>query len=116
MYSEVRNEPGLVEELSGLELDDLGAHLMLRGVDDGQEHRHGHVLADDGGGLEQPLGLGPHAIDAGGQDGLNGAGNLQLFDGPGEPVGAALAGQGRRLDQGPHTLLEEEGVGFRPLD
>ena len=34
----------------------------------------------------------------------------QLLDGPGEPVGAALAGQGRRLYQGPHTLLEEEGI------
>src|SRR5207245_188564 len=40
----------------------------------------------------------------------------QVLDGPGEPVGAALADQGPRLHQGPHTLLEEEGIGFRPLD
>ena len=44
------------------------------------------------------------------------AGICQVLDGPGEPVGAALAGQGRRLHQGPHTLLEEEGIRFRPLD
>ena len=31
-------------------------------------------------------------------------------------VGPTLAGQGCRLHQGPHTLLEEEGIGFRPLD
>ena len=39
-----------------------------------------------------------------------------MFDGPSQPVGAALPGQGRCLHQGPHTLLEEEGIGFRPLD
>ena len=113
---EVRKEPGLVEELRGLQVRELGAHLVLRRVGDGQEQRHGHVLADDGGGLEQSLGLGRQAVDARGQDGLHGGGDLQVLDGPGEPVGAALAGQGRRLHQGPHTLLEEEGIRFRPLD
>ena len=44
------------------------------------------------------------------------AGIFRLLDGPGEPVGAALAGQGRRLHQGPHALLEEEGIRLRPLD
>ena len=39
-----------------------------------------------------------------------------MLDGPGQPVGAALADQGRRLHQGPHTLLEEERIRFRPLD
>ena len=39
-----------------------------------------------------------------------------MFDGPGQPVGAALAGKGRRLHQGPHTLLEEEGIRFRLLE
>ena len=113
---EVRKEPGLVEELRGLEARQLGAHLVLRRVGDGQEQRHGHVLADDRGRLEQSLGLGRQAVDARGQDGLHGGGDLQVLDGPGEPVGAALAGQGRRLHQGPHTLLEEERIGFRPLD
>ena len=113
---EVRKEPGLVEELRGLEVGELGAHLGLRRVGNGQEQREGHVLADDRGGLEQPLGLGRQAVDARGQDGLHGGGDRQVLDGPGEPVGAALAGQGRRLHQGPHALLEEEGIRFRPLD
>ena len=36
---EVRKEPGLVEELRGLEVRQLGAHLVLRRVGDGQEQR-----------------------------------------------------------------------------
>jgi hypothetical protein len=68
-----------------------------------------HVLADDRGRLEKSLGLGPQAVDARGQDGLNGGGDLQVLGGSGEPVGAALTGQGRRLHQSPHTVLEEEG-------
>jgi len=73
---QVREEPGLVEELRGLEVSQLGAHLVLRRVSNGQEQRHGHVLADDGGGLEQSLGLGPQAVDARGQDGLNSGGDF----------------------------------------
>jgi hypothetical protein len=113
---EVRKETGLVEELRGLEMSQLGAHLVFRRVGDGQEQRHGHVLADDRGRLEQPLGLGCQAVDARGQDGLHRGGDFQLLDRPGQPVGAVLAGQGRRLHQGPHTLLEQEGIRFRPLD
>src|SRR5207245_8411738 len=41
---------------------------------------------------------------------------FQVFDRPGQPVGAALAGQGRRLHQGTHALLEKEGIRVRPLD
>ena len=62
------------------------------------------------------LASGAQAVDARGQDALHGGGDCQIFDRPGEPVGAALAGQGSRLHQRPHTLLEEEGIGFRPLD
>ena len=39
-----------------------------------------------------------------------------MLDGPGEPVGAALADQRLRLHQGPHALLEEERIALRPLD
>jgi hypothetical protein len=39
-----------------------------------------------------------------------------MLDGPREPVRATLAGQGRRLHEGPHTLLKEEGIRLRPLD
>jgi hypothetical protein len=71
---EVRKEPGLVEELRGLQASQLGAHLVLRRVGNGQEQRHRHILADDGGRLEQALGLGRQAVDARGQDGLHGGG------------------------------------------
>jgi hypothetical protein len=112
----VRKEPGLVEELRGLQVSQLGPHLGLRRVGNGQEQRHGHVLADDGSGLEQSLGLRRQAVDTRGQNGLNGGGDRQVLDGPGEPVGAALADEGRRLHQSPHTLLEEEGIRFSALD
>ena len=78
---EVRKEPGLVEELRGLQVSQLGAHLGLRRVGDGQEQREGHVLADDGGRLEQSLGLGRQAVDARGQDGLNGGGIVRCSTG-----------------------------------
>ena len=80
---EVRKEPGLVEELRGLEVSQLGAHLGLRSVGDGQEQRHGHVFADDGGRLEQSLGLGRQAVDARGQDGLHGGGDRRAARLPG---------------------------------
>ena len=112
---QIRKEPDLVEELRGLEVGQLGAHLGLRSVGDGQEQRHGHFLADDGGRLEQALGLGCETVDARGQDGLHGGGDLKVLDGR-VAVGAALAGQGRRLDEGSHTFLEEERIGFRALD
>jgi hypothetical protein len=113
---EVRKEPGLVEELGSLEVRELGAHRGLRRVGDGEEQRQGHVRADDRGGLEQALGLGGQAVDPCGQDALHGGGDRHVLDGPGEPVGAAVTGQGPRVHQGPHTLLEEEGIPLRPLD
>jgi hypothetical protein len=92
------------------------SHLRLRRIGDGQEQRQGHILADDRGRLEQSLGLGFEAVDARRQDGLHAGGDFQVLDGAGEPVGAALTGQGPRFRQRPHTLLEEEGIRFRLLD
>ena len=68
---ELGEEPGLVEELGGLEVRELGAALLLRSVGDGVKQRERHVLADDGGGLEQPLVLGRQPVDARGQDRLD---------------------------------------------
>src|SRR5262249_39843231 len=113
---EVGKEPDLVEELRGREARQLGAELGLGRIGNGQEQRRGDVLADDRGGLEQALGLGRQAVDAGGQDGLHGGGDRQLLDGAAEPMGAALAGQRLRFDQGAHTLLQKKRIRFRPLD
>ena len=113
---EVRKEPDLVEELRGLQAGEIGAHLGLRRVGNSEQQRQGYVLADDRGGLEQTLGLGVQAVDARGQDGLDGGGHPQLLNRPGELVGASLARQGPRLNEGPRALLREEGIGVRPLD
>src|SRR5262249_38306453 len=82
----------------------------------GEEQCHRYVLADDGSSLEQAFGLGSQAIDARGQDGLHGDGDLQLLDGPREPVVGRLAYERPSLDKGPHTLLEKEGIGLSPGD
>ena len=76
-----------------------------------------HVLADDGGRLEQALLLGRQAIDAGGQEGLHGGRHLEVSAaGTGESVGAALADQGARLHERADALLEEERIALGPLD
>ena len=113
---EVGNEPGLVEELRGLKVGELDAHLGLRRVGDGQEQREGHVLADDGGSLEQSLGLGPQAVDAGGQDGLHRGRHLDRVDRSGQGVRASLTAQGLGLHERLHGLLEEERIPLGPLE
>jgi len=102
---EIGKGPNLVEELRGLQAGQLGAHLMLRCVGNGEQQWQGYVLADDGSSLDQAFGLRTQAINARGQDGLHGGGDLQLLDGPREPVFARLAHERPRLDKRPHTLL-----------
>src|SRR5262249_28247803 len=113
---EVRKEPDLVEELRSLETGQLVAHLVLWHVGNGEQQGQGYILADDGSSLEQAFTLGGQAVDARGQDGLDGGGHLQLLNWSSKPVGAALTGQGARLNKGPHALLEEEGIGLRSPD
>ena len=115
---EVGEEARLVEELRGLEAREALAELLLRPLGDRLEQRERHVLADHGGRLEQPLR--PRA--AAGRCGRPGS------PGPWRAPGCAserLASGGRRprsptrafgLDQGPHALLQEEGVALGPLD
>jgi hypothetical protein len=105
-----------MRELCALQAGQLGAHPVLRRVGNGEEQCHRHVLADDGGGLEQAFGLGGQSVDARGQDGLHGGGDLQLLDGLGKSVGARLAHERARLDKGPHALLKKQGIGLRPRD
>ena len=85
---EIREEPRLVEELGGLEVARPAAERLLRLLRDGLEEGEGHVLADDGGGLEQPLVLGREPVDAGGQDGLGRRRDLQGLRRPRQAVGA----------------------------
>ena len=113
---EVRKEPGLVEELRGLEVRETASKPLLRKVGHRLEQGERHVRPDDGRGLEQALLVGGQAVDAGGQDRLHRRGHLDAGQGCHQAVGAALADQHVGLDQRADALLQEEGVPFRPLD
>ena len=67
-------------------------------------------LADHRGDLEQLLGGGVEAVDAGGEDRLHGDRHLGVLDRPDQAVGAALALEVPGLGQLAHDLLDEEGV------
>jgi hypothetical protein len=56
---EVRKEPGLVEELRGLQVRELGAHLVLRRVGNGQEQRQGTSLPMTAAAWSSRLASGP---------------------------------------------------------
>jgi hypothetical protein len=49
---EIGKEPDLVKELRALQVGQLGAHLVLRRVGNGEQQRQGYNLADDGSSLE----------------------------------------------------------------
>ena len=68
------------------------------------------------GRLEQSLGLGREAVDAGGQDGLHRGRHLDRVDRSGQGVRASFAAQGLGLHQRLHGLLEEERIPLGPLD
>ena len=55
----------LVEELGGPKVRELPAHLVFGDVRDGVQEVEGHILADDGGALEEALVLRGESIDAG---------------------------------------------------
>ena len=101
-------------------MSEAATELLLGRLRDGLEEREGHLVADDGGGLEQSFVLGREPVDPGRQHRLGGRRDLQavpeIVGRRQQPVGAALAGQDLRLDQRPDALLEEEGVPLGPLD
>src|SRR5262249_47198675 len=113
---EIREEPRLVEELSGLQVAQAAPDSPLRSFGDRLKKRQRHILADDGGGLEKPFVLGREPVNARGQDRLGRRWNLQRGERPRQMVSASLAGKGLHLDQCPNALLEEEGIALGPLD
>ena len=52
---EIREEPGLVEELGGLQVVEPATERLVRQLGDRLEQRERHVLADDRGGLQEAL-------------------------------------------------------------
>ena len=67
---EIREEARLVEKLGRLETRETAPQRSSADVRDRLQQRERHVLADDGGGLEQPLVLGREAVDASREDRL----------------------------------------------
>ena len=109
-------EPGLVEELRGLQPRQTVPQLIFRLFRRLEQHGPGNILADDGGGLEKLLVLGREPVDARGENGLHGGGHL---DGDGilaKAIGAGLSHQHLRLYERAHALLQEERVAFGSLD
>ena len=71
------HEARLGEEFGGLKVREPVVQYLLRQYGDGMQQGHGHLRADDGCGLEEVfLGRG-QAVDAGGQDRLDGIWDAQ---------------------------------------
>ena len=70
----------------------------------------GHVLADNGGRLEQLLVVRREPVDPGRQDHLDSRRDLDRLDRPRQTIRAALPGQRPRLHQRADALLDEEGI------
>jgi hypothetical protein len=113
---EIGEEPALVEELGGLEGPEPATEDLLGRVGDRLEQGEGHVLADDGRRLQEPLVLGREPVDARGQDGLGRGRNLEALGRLRQAIRPPLARQDPRLDERPDALLEEERVPLGSLD
>ena len=83
---EIRKQPRLVEELGGLEVVEPAAERLVRQLGDRLEQRERHVLADDGGDLEEALVLRGEPVDARRQDRLDRGRDLDRLDRLRQPV------------------------------
>ena len=105
-----------VQKLGGLKPRQRLPEIVLVEIGHRLEDPQRHVLADHRRGLEQALLPRRQAVDAGGQDGVHGGRDpdgLQLRI---QTVGAAFTDERPGLDQGPHTLLEKEGIALGSPD
>ena len=107
---EIRKEPGLVEELGGLQVVEPATERLVRQLGDRLEQRERHVLADDGGDLEQAFVLRGEPVDARRQHRLDRGRDLDRLDRLRQPIPASLPRQRLRLHQRPDGLLQEERV------
>src|SRR5262245_2517557 len=79
------------------------------------QQRKRDVSADDGGRLQQALLLASEAVDAGGEDGLDGGRDTHVGYGLSQATGPRLACQHAAVDERPDALLQEERVALGPL-
>src|SRR5215467_4629187 len=113
---EIREELRLVEKFRGLEVGESLAKSVIRKVGDCLEEWPGNVLANDGGGLEQPLVLGPESVDPSREYGLHGCRDLDGFERARELIGSTLAYQHTGFNECPHALFKEKGIGLGAAD
>ena len=112
---EIGKETRLVQKASGLEVGEAETGVRFGRLGDRLEKPERYGLADDRGRLEQALLLEGESIDARGHDRVDAGRNLDGVDGLGETIRTRLTGEGFRLHQRAHTLLEKERVPFRPF-
>jgi hypothetical protein len=94
----------LIEDLGVLEDTEVLVERGLWTVHDRLEQRDRHIVTDDGGGLQQPLGLGRQAVDTRRQHGLDSFRDAQ------SGLLAALFQRGLR------QFLQEKGISCRLSD
>src|SRR5208282_540712 len=111
-----RIKRSLVEELRGLQLLKSGKQIGIRQLSDFSKERQGHVVANDGGRLQQMLLFRSESINTGGQHGLNGRRNADLFNRHRRSKGSALADECLALDQCANGFFEKNGLpSVRPI-
>jgi hypothetical protein len=103
-------EARLVEELPRLEMGQAPAKVLLRQLGDGPQQGQRHLLADDGGLLQELSVLDREPVHAGGEHRLDRGRHPDLRQRDGQAVATALAREGPGLDEGAHALLQEERV------
>ena len=109
-------QPGLVEELRGLQVRQPAVQGLFGQLRNGLEQGKGHLRANDGGRLEEAFLLRRQPVDARRQYRLHGGRHLDGGEGLCQTVGAWHTNQHARLDQGAHALLQEEGIPLRTRD
>jgi len=112
---EVGEERRFVQELAALEPTEPTAQVGVRCLIDGLQEGEGDILANDRGGLEEPLVVGWEPVDASTQDGLHRRRHLEGAETSPRPVRAAFTDEGLRLDKSPHAFLDEERIPLGPL-
>src|SRR5713226_361996 len=106
----------LAEREAALEAAERERHLVLVETAHALEQSERHVLAHDGGGLEELLVPVGEAVNAGGEDGVDRGRHLEARDRADKPILTALARESSRFNQGADALLQEQRVALGTVD
>ena len=107
---EVREEPGLVEELGGLQVVEPARSASSGSSAIAWSSANGTSLPMTAAAWSRRLSSGREPVDARREHRLDRGRDLDRLDRLRQPVAAALAHQRLRLHQRPHALLQEERV------